>query len=93
VHDLAQKVCGPNNGFKFIQAPCSIMMPEIFSEKWQIFKQISIFDKIFNKRRGNGKVGTFKSSPSFRNQRDYFFSIDVRCHDSSSTTRGCVQVL
>lgn len=33
--ELAQKVGGPNHGFRFTQVPMSVMMPEAFVEKWQ----------------------------------------------------------
>ena len=32
--DLAEKVGGKDNGFKFIQVPVSILMPEAFVEFW-----------------------------------------------------------
>ncbi|EGR28250.1 hypothetical protein IMG5_180500 [Ichthyophthirius multifiliis] len=38
VVQLAEKIGGKNNGFKFIQLPINIMMAECFSEKWQKFQ-------------------------------------------------------
>lgn len=35
VHELAKKVGGENNSFKYVQMPVNIMMPEAFSEMWQ----------------------------------------------------------
>lgn len=35
---MAEKVGGVNNHFKFVQAPCNIMMPEAFCEPWQQFE-------------------------------------------------------
>lgn len=34
VHQLAEKVGGANNHFKFVQAPINVMMPEAFCEPW-----------------------------------------------------------
>ena len=38
VHELVLRVAGKDNGFKYVQAPCSLMMPEVFSEKWQLLR-------------------------------------------------------
>jgi hypothetical protein len=32
--EVAQKVGGDNNGFKFIQVPIGVMMPEALVEPW-----------------------------------------------------------
>lgn len=37
VVELAEKVCGKNNGFKYLQAPINLMNPETFIEKHQPF--------------------------------------------------------
>ncbi|CDW83369.1 UNKNOWN [Stylonychia lemnae] len=35
IHQLAEKVGGKNNHFKYIQVPINVMMPEAFVEAWQ----------------------------------------------------------
>lgn len=53
--ELVEKVCGKNNGFKFIQTPINLMNPEAFIEKHQPFNiyfengKYFINDKIKNK--------------------------------------------
>lgn len=39
--ELVEKVCGKENGFKFIQVPINIMHPEAFVESYQNFKHES----------------------------------------------------
>jgi len=34
VAELAEKVGGKNHGFKYVQIPINLMMPEAFLEKW-----------------------------------------------------------
>lgn len=36
--ELAERVCGKENGFKYIQAPINIVNPEVFIEKFQEYK-------------------------------------------------------
>lgn len=36
--ELCEKVCGKDNGFKYLQAPINIVNPEVFIEKFQTYK-------------------------------------------------------
>ena len=42
--ELAQKVGGDNHGFRFIQVPMGVMMPEAFVEPWQHYLQPDVAD-------------------------------------------------
>lgn len=39
VVELAQQVGGKDHGFRFVQVPMSVMMPEAFVEPWQPYSQ------------------------------------------------------
>ena len=36
--EVAEKVGGKNHGFRFIQVPIGVMMPEALVENWQNFE-------------------------------------------------------
>ena len=36
--EVAERVAGPSHGFKFVQVPISVMMPEALVEPWQDFE-------------------------------------------------------
>ena len=37
--EVAEKIGGKNHGFRFIQVPIGVMMPEALVENWQEFDQ------------------------------------------------------
>lgn len=41
VVDIAKKVGGENHNFKYVMAPCNILMPEIFAEKWHEIEEVT----------------------------------------------------
>ncbi|CAI2368819.1 unnamed protein product [Moneuplotes crassus] len=51
VVELAEKVCGKDNHFNYIQVPINVMIPEAFIEPWQDF----------NEKRGDETVATNKT--------------------------------
>ena len=38
--ELAEKVCGKDHHFRYIQVPINVMMPEAFIEPWQDLKEV-----------------------------------------------------
>eukprot|EP01025_Chloroclados_australasicus_P034164 TRINITY_DN3499_c0_g1_i1.p1 TRINITY_DN3499_c0_g1~~TRINITY_DN3499_c0_g1_i1.p1 ORF type:complete len:474 (+),score=28.71 TRINITY_DN3499_c0_g1_i1:84-1505(+) len=61
VVDLAKEVGGVNHGFRYIQVPINIGMPEAWKERWQIMANQTYSNLLWVAAQNN--VGVFTSGP------------------------------